>query len=370
MKKLIRRDRDLPEKGMRSAWVSLGVALLACVGPGCFGSSTSEPVADEAMRALLQAVARAQVETDYQGQRRRIQRDRDQDQQTSHFVERVFHCSARSDGTPERHLVELVVVEDESAQPTVWAEGQFEQLSLNHRVRSNFIERYRELRIVDAELLLQNYVVTKIPAEPVLERPCVLLEIKPRNETHELGLGRGQYQLWIDEKTHLPLKTREFAVESGQTKLVGESEFLSLEALGDPAGITWPALEFERSPIEDGVLPEFLASRNVGFPPSVAGFKKVRREAVRAPSMGSFLLHFESDGLEPLLYLQGLPELPARLEVRGTDRGQDLVELEILEVEFGRTIALTSTYDGVSTYLIGKGRRSEMRRLFQQLFRF
>jgi hypothetical protein len=317
---------------------------------------------------LLAEIARAQVETNYRAKRQRTQRDLDREATTSRFEERVFHRAPGPDGEPERHLVELLEVAEGSQAPNDWKPGQFEELSLSHRLRSSFIERYRELRFGRPEQILANYELRVRKEGRLLERDCLLLELSSRRRSDAQGLGRGIYEVWVDASTKLPLQTREYALEGGERRLVAESLLLELEPLGDEAGIPWPKVDVRREQLGDDELPDFLAGREVGFPPVVAGFERVRRERVHAPTMGDFVLHFCSDGLDPLLFLQGLPENPARLET-SEGRGRELVPLEILEVEFGRTIALITAYDGVSTYLIGKGDRQTLRGIFEQLFR-
>ncbi|MBK9386421.1 MAG: hypothetical protein IPN34_16535 [Planctomycetes bacterium] len=343
------------------------MALLAiALTPACGDRSTSD---SGELIPLLREVARAQVGTSYQAMRRRMQRDPDADATTTIVVERVFHRAPTESDANERHLVEMVELQSGN-QPRVWSDDSFQQLRLTHRLRSNFIERYRELRIGSPEQILANYDIEVQRDGQLLGRDVLRLELASKRRGEESGLGRGIYQLWIDASTKQPLRTREYSLETGERLLVAESELTSLEALPADAAIEWPKLDFEREPLGDSELPEFLAGRKVGFPPAVPGFEKQRRETLREPGAGAFLLHLCSDGLEPLLFLQGLPENPARLESQEGGESRGLQELEILEVEFGRSIALTTTYDGVSTYVIAKGDSRTLHEIFEQFFHF
>ncbi|MBL8901362.1 MAG: hypothetical protein JNM84_27295 [Planctomycetes bacterium] len=343
------------------------VALMAvALAPACGDRSNS---ASHELIPLLREIAEAQIGTSYQAVRRRMQRDPDADATTTIVVERVFHRAPSPADANERHLVELVELQSGS-QPRVWEDERFKQLSLTHRLRSNFIERYRELRIGRPEQVLANYDVSVHGDAQVLGRDVLRLEIASKHRREESGLGRGIYELWVDASTKLPLRTREYSLETGERLLIAESELTSLETLADDSVIEWPKLDFEREPLGDAELPAFLAGRKVGFPPVVPGFEKQRRETLREPGAGEFVLHLCSDGIEPLLFLQGLPENPARMEARGEGESRELRELEILEVEFGRSIALTTTYDGVSIYVIGKGDSRALREIFEQFFHF
>jgi hypothetical protein len=346
--------------------VSLLALMAVALVPAC-GDNTSS--ASSELVPLLREIASAQVGTSYQAVRRRMQRDPDADATTTVVVERVFHRAPSDSDANERHLVEMVELKSGN-QPRVWSDSNFEQLRLTHRLRSNFIERYRELRIGRPEQILANYDIEVQPDGQILGRDTLRLDIASKRRREESGLGRGVYELWVDASTKLPLRTREYSLETGERLLVAESELTSLEPLPADAAIEWPKLDFEREPLGDAELPEFLAGRKVGYPPTVPGFEKQRRETLREAGAGAFVLHLCSDGLEPLLYLQGLPENPARLEAQGDGESREMRELEILEVEFGRSIALTTTYDGVSIYVIGKGDSRTLREIFEQFFRF
>lgn len=348
-----------------------GIALLFVLGLAQCGPSA---VADPDAEALLRRVERAQKTYAFRGIRVRTQSDREgAAAETSRFRERVFHRGADDRGE-ERHLVELLDVLAADEAPADWKDESFEQQRLSHRVRSNFIERFREFRLRDVDLALENYEARLGAREQVLGRACRVLVLTPRETEREHSFGRGHYELWVDEETGYPLRTREYQSSGGgRGSLVAQSEFKEFAPLSNDVEVDWPIQDAERRTLGEREVPEFLAGREIGQPVPLTGFRTVRREAVSWDGVGKFVVHVLSDGVEPLLVLQGLPLDGTRLVAPGGggERPESRPsDLEVLVVEFGRTLSLHAVHDGVSIYVVGKGSRRDLQAYFESLFLF
>ncbi len=287
---------------------------------------------------------------------------------TRHFMARTVGVGGSSvveyteeiamDGTGCFSVVPLEVIS---------AAGDAETFLSLQEIRQNFVQRYRDFRIRDRQLLLSNYLV-QLP-------DTVGVEVAGR-EAYQLTLdskladdGR-RYEVALDTETFLVLRYREIADDG---TLLTSMEYLTYSA--DPG-----AIDCFESDFEENVIGEVLPTEaELGFEPMIPsalppGYAFEETGFVNDPFGESWLKLSYTDGIEALFFLQRMPHSapegplergtiqassPQSFAVEPSDSVPDATG-SVLIYDAGGVAAIQGRVNGSDVIAVGKVSRDDL----------
>lgn len=280
---LMPRTRPVASALLLTALLS---ALAACDGgsPGGMQRSTGTMAVEETSTpSFLSLVPDAPERVPHSGLRRiEVHVDVDGVPTSLAYDERVV-----ADGHGQ-YSIELAQV----LQPTM-TQPQLEIFEEMQRARQGFFFKYRDLRIRNLDLFLQNYTVDVLDGvQLVAGVECVEIDVSPR-------LPRGtQYRLAIDPRTGLVLR----AVERDQNgQVVTSSEFLEFSDNPGHGHVAffqerYPGIPLAGAPLPPGlvpVVPQILPE----------GYREVSSDLLEVAG-DHYVRRVYGDGFENLFFLQ------------------------------------------------------------------
>jgi hypothetical protein len=262
-------------------------ALAACDGggPGGMQRSSGESLAVEETSApsFLALVPDAPERVAHSGVRRiEVHVDVDGVPTSLAYDERVV-----ADGQGH-YSIELAQV----LQPTM-TQPQLEIFEEMQRARQGFFFKYRDLRIRNLDLFLQNYAVDVLDGVQVVAGvECVEIDVSPR-------LPRGtRYRLAIDPRTGLVLR----AVERDQNgQVVTSSEFLEFSDNPGHGHVEFFQERFPGIPLAGAPLPPGFVPVTPQVLPE--GYREVTSDLLEVAG-DHYVRRVYGDGFENLFFLQ------------------------------------------------------------------
>jgi len=186
------------------------------------------------------------------------------------------------------YAIELVQVQ----QPSM-TQQQLEIFEELQRARQGFFFKYRDLRIRDLELFLQNYSVEVLPAMPIVAGvECVEIDVHPR-------VPRGaQYRMAIDARTGLVLRS----VERNQFgQVTASSTFEEFSNQPGPGPVEFFIERFPGIPLAGASLPPGLVPVAPQILPE--GYREASSDLLQVGG-DHYVRRVYGDGLENLFFLQ------------------------------------------------------------------
>ncbi len=187
-----------------------------------------------------------------------------------------------------RYAIELVQVDQPSMTPS-----QLEIFEELQRARQGFFFKYRDLRIRDLELFLQNYTVEVLPAMPLVAGvECVEIDVHPR-------LPRGaQYRMAIDTRTGLVMRAVE---RDANGQVIASSAFEEFTPNPGPSAAQFFVERYPGTPLAGAPLPP-------GFVPAAPqilpeGYREITSDLLEVAG-DHYVRRVYGDGLENLFFLQ------------------------------------------------------------------
>ncbi|MFN0006490.1 MAG: hypothetical protein ACKVXR_01180 [Planctomycetota bacterium] len=273
------------------AALTLAVSLLgACDRPASetigAGASTENAKAGSQGLAFLDRIATAPMTVSYGGKRQvKIHYSIGGVPAHLEYDEQVW-----SDGQGQFSIVPGKVV-----QPSMTTE-ELELFRTLQQARDGFFYRYRDFRIRDLQVFLQNWRVRDLGLEETVAGVATtVLEFRRIDGTLPW------YRAWIDPRTALVMRSEE---RGAGNQIASSVEFLTFELSPDTAGLRLESDQFTRFPLD---LSTSTVS-GLGFrvrPPSVlpAGYRLARAETTNDGTNTWAILTY-TDGVDSLFFLQ------------------------------------------------------------------
>lgn len=256
------------------------------------GPSTVEAGGSQALRvsprsALLQEIAAAPDTTHFAGTRRwRMRVDDDGISRESEYLEHVA-----ADGQGHFSITPAGVVRP--VLPT----AQQQLFEVMQKGREAFLYRYRDVRVRDVELLLQNYRVrVDGTTTTVAGRTCDVVELDKPSDP------RTRYVLAVDQATRLVLRSEELG-PSGV--LLARMEYEEFDPNADLTGVVMHQ-DLAATEIDPAASNEAVLGFALRRPALVHRFQLARADALQFEQRTWARLQYH-DGVEPLFFLQSGP---------------------------------------------------------------
>lgn len=187
------------------------------------------------------------------------------------------------------------IVPGEVVQPPMTKE-QLDLFKTLQQARDGFFYRYRDFRIRDLQIFLQNWRVRDLGLqETVAGVATTVLEFR------RIDGAPTWYRAWIDPRTALVMRAEE---RGAGNQIASSVEFLTFELSPDTTGVPLEDDQFTRYPLDLRAN----TSSSLGFrvrPPSVlpAGYRLDRAESTNDGTNTWAILTY-TDGVDSLFFLQ------------------------------------------------------------------
>lgn len=187
------------------------------------------------------------------------------------------------------------IVPGEVAHPRMTSE-QLDLFRTLQQARDGFFYRYRDFRIRDLQLFLQNWrVIDTGGQETVAGVATSLLEFR------RIDGAPTWYRAWIDPQTALVMRAEE---RDAGDRVTSSFEFLSFQLSPDTTGLELEDDQFVRTPFD----PRAKTSATLGFqvrPPTILpeGYRLDRAESTNDGTKTWAILTY-TDGVDSLFFLQ------------------------------------------------------------------
>lgn len=314
------------------------VALAACTGGDAgLGSTAQAPLPVLSGASLLDLLAAGPEAIAHSGTRR---------------VEVFDHAN---NGESSVAYIEAIAVDSlgrfslapvEAVTPMLPDEETFFALQA---ARAGFNFRYRDFRVRDEQALLQNFrlIVPQVPPMTLLGRSCFEVLVDALDPTAI------DFHLIVDDQTGLVLASS--ALEGATGDLLQRSTYLSLE-LGDPADFVAHEPTNQEQPLDLGLSLYEQLGHEPALPSYLPdGFSLSAASSVVDPNGARWFLATYTNGVEPLFYLQRLPQ-PLAGGVQAHSAATSLEEPEmdsLFGFEIGRVTVLQGLLNGRSCAAVG-----------------
>lgn len=303
-------------------------------GDGAHGASPAAAHgAAEATAPLLARLAEAPERVAHQGRRRVEVRI------TVAGLSRalVYEESVVADGRG-RYGIEPVSVVTPALAPH--QREAFEELQ---RARQGFFFKYRDPRVRDVGLFLQNYAVQAVEAPAIVAgTECVELEIAPRH-----GPARS-YRLAVEPRTGLVLR----AIERDASGVeVARSEYLDFDLEPDLAGVEFHAERYAGRPLEAATSEDARPAARPQILPD--GYREISSEHVEVGD-DAYVRRVFGDGFENAFLLERLPRAAGDDPATADAAGAAPASLVVRVAEVGAYRVAELERGGGAIYVVGK----------------
>lgn len=322
----------------RLALGAAAVVLAACTGGDAgLGSTAQAPLSVLSGASLLDLLAAGPEAVPHSGMRRVEVFDSVHGGESS-----VVYVEAIAVDSLGRFSLDPV----EAVTPVLPDEETFFALQ---SARAGFNFRYRDFRVRDEQALLQNYrlIVPQVPPMTLLGRSCFEVLVDALDPTAI------DFHLIVDDETGLVLASSTLEGSSGD--LLQRSTYVSLE-LGDPADFVAHELTNQEQPLDLGLSLYEQLGHEPALPSYLPdGFSLSSASTVVDPDGVRWFLATYSDGVEPLFYLQRLPQ-PLAGGVQAHSAATMLEEPEmdrLFGFEAGRVTVLQGLLNGRTCTAVG-----------------
>lgn len=201
-----------------------------------------------------------------------------------------------------RYSIQLVSV----AEPPM-TQPQREIFQELQGARQGFFFKYRDPRIRNLTLFLENYSVTQLPDTQVAGVACAELDVRRRS-----SVVGGGHRLAIDPVTGLVLRAVE--LDSGGAT-IATTEFVEFTLAPDFTGVQFHVERYPGTPLSSTVLPDAQPLATPQVIPS--GFRGLSADQVDLGSL-RYVRRVYGDGFENLFFLQGQSTTAAGPSVLGS----------------------------------------------------
>ena len=246
------------------------------------------------------------------------------------------------------------IVPGDVVHPTLSAE-QLDLFRTLQQARDGFFYRYRDFRIRDLQLFLQNWRVTDTGRqETVAGITTSVLEFRRIDRTPTW------YRAWIDPQTALVLR----AEERGEgNRLASSFEFLTFQLAPDTTGLGLQDDQFVRTSFD----PLADTSTSLGFqvrPPSILpdGYRLDRAESTTDGTNTWAILTY-TDGVDSLFFLQTFD--PQAQSGQPPPGEYDVGRKVIRGFRMGPWTVLQLRSDGNRILVLGKAASDEIERMLK-----
>ena len=314
------------------------VALSACGGGEAgLGAATQEPLTVLSGASLLDLLAAGPEAVAHSGTRRVEVFDNENNGESS-----VVYVEAIAVDSLGRFSLDPV----EAVTPVLPDEETFFALQA---ARAGFNFHYRDFRVRDEQALLQNFrlIVPQVPPMTLLGRSCFEVLVDALDPTAI------DFHLIVDDETGLVLASS--ALDGATGDLLQRATYLSLE-FGDPADFVAHESTNQEQPLDLGLS----LYEQLGYEPALPsylpeGFGLSSAATVVDPDGVRWFLATYTNGVEPLFYLQRLPQ-PVAPGVQAHSAATQLDEPDMDRLsgfEAGRVTVLQGLLNGRTCAAVG-----------------
>jgi hypothetical protein len=236
--------------------------------------------------ALLERIASAPMTVAYGGKRHvRIHYSIEGVPATLEYEEQV--CS---DGQGRSSIEPGTVV-----QPSM-TRDEYELFSALQQARDGFFYRYRDFRIRDFQVFLQNWRVRDIDLqETVAGVETIVLEFR------RIDGAPTWYRAWIDPRTALVLRAEEYA--SGN-QIASMMEFLTFDLAPDLTGRRLESDQFARNPLDLRADTAAALGFRIRTPTAIPDGYRLDRAESTNDGTNTWVILTYTDGVDSLFFLQ------------------------------------------------------------------